>query len=672
MYKSLKLTDESLISIVMALVIDILETASVPDYRCESDFRLWFVNALASFSKGSVVLAASTEPVISENRRKLIVRLLLSVADRPEATASSGDLQSAKYAFLPHHTIKQLLEGCDQASFSKLFTEKSGAPFLLASILHATLTKQVVSTFPGVDLNLFLLEGATTISAILSEIGNFRLAKNCLDELSLNDYEQVCKLAVASASNVLSHEGNNEDNSEFLAIARSLVYTVASVCLVPRSLVFRLDSNQSQDLNEENLSSSFNFIAKGYKILSAIGDTTQADWNILLRSVRLATRMTAMMHPNSRTKRCELLAKEAYDLVGTLTEDGSDSDVFAAAKYCAMRTISSLSDDLSCRGDHIDAALMAFWNKQLALKEDSGTMSAWLETTACLRFSSQSVASVVPIIDKGAFEKAITAFSDLEALISQISLNIPGTKEQPELDEMESKLRGTLEEIETASLDANSLEDKIYFQWIKGSIFAGLSVCMERRGNLEVAISFFRECYGTCSKLVGQVTSYCNSLIGLSHDSWMEFVTLSMYPRALTRMADCLHRLSVIYRRLGDHRKAIGYAESLLDDFGSGLNGLNGKSSLVDLRAFFRANPCENLREYRLRQIFFYLRAKILPIDIACNETNVDGNPSLLSNDMERSFRLSPEGIFDLFEGKCLSMITLCWSIPQIFLQLCC
>lgn len=649
MYKSLELVDESFISVVMALVFDIIETATVPS-KVESDLRFRFVNVLASFSKGSVALSSSSEFDISENRRKLIARLLLSASDRPDAFASASDLQSAKYAFLPQNAIEFLLVGNKRAPFSEHFQEKSGAPSLLASILHATLTRQVVSAFPEVDSNLFLLEVATTVAAILAEAGNFRQAKNCVGESSLNDCEQLCKLAASSVSTLLFRDGDDADNSEFLAVARSLVYVVASACLVPKSVVYGLDNEDMQCPDTESLRSSYNFISKGCNILCVVKDTAQRDWNSLLRAVRLATRMTAMKHPCSNTKGSKYLAKEACDLVRIITNTDSASDVLAAAKYCVMRSVSGLSDYLSLQGDHLQAALLAFLNRELALDGDNDTMRTWLETTAFLRSSAQSVASVVPAVNNGAFERNVSAFSDSEALT--LHIQISGTKQARELERVESKLQETLDEVENALSDAHCLEEQLSLQWVNGSVYSGLAACRDNRGDLEGAIVFLKKSYGICKKLIGQVVSYCNKVSGLSQDSWKEFSTLSLHPRALMRMADCLHGLSEKYSRLGDHRKAIAHAKSLLDDFGSGLEGLDGKSSLADLRAFFVAHSSKNLQEYRMRQIFLSLKARSIPIDIVCSETDVKSNPSLFPDDVAKLSRISPESIFDRIEGK--------------------
>jgi hypothetical protein len=675
----LGLWEEAIVAATTAILFDIIESATTFGVE-ERDIRMELLMFLGMSSKGVVSFGPTDSPFLSKRRQNLISKLVRMISQHKQAISCDVTPAPPKAALVPSLVVKSLLQANCGESLAGILDDKFGISFSLGSILHGLFTKHSVAHLDTVDLTIFEAEATSAFVLIMNKMGQDTQYDGNDLGFSCSDYRHVFKLVVSSTQRNFGTE-----HSCFQAVVKSLIYVDSSVSLLPWYSMSEFDGLSGSGSVGPNVSStntvsalSSEYATKALGMLTDVDQGSPSDWSLILLSVRIAVRIyglqiSNMLQLDTQYDAVSKAFDEIRELARRLEETESVSRLVSAAKYCAMQVTLRLSDALSYEGNDLDAAQTALWSQEIASDISNETMKCWLESTTLLRSVTESVVSIGPILEQSDHHVSIQT-ADCESSSSRLRvalLCVIGSKEHDSLKKQFLYLLTRIDHEVSEDVDAESV---LIFQWTKSTVILGLAEWAERQGDFDSALRYLKECYTVCKDIGLTLRSrvgHIDAPYASSDTWWRNFTIVSLHPRVVVRQMDCLYRLAFVHHRLGDHRKALGYAESLLNGFGARFEGdLGATSSFAQLLLFFKSTPCTNHRERQLRRIFLSLKSKSTPLDLVCEESQGWlGDSSFLpvqypqwrekgssSHDIEDIFdrSLSEYSVKDLFDFKCL------------------
>ena len=97
-------------------------------------------------------------------------------------------------------------------------------------------------------------------------------------------------------------------------------------------------------------------------------------------------------------------------------------------------------------------------------------------------------------------------------------------------------------------------------QWVSGSVAETISEIFEATGNIRESIRWLRRCLRSCRQSLETLKKQRNFIMSSSLPLWIQAAMATIYVRLSERHINCLRRISLLYGKLGNHRKSEGYA----------------------------------------------------------------------------------------------------------------
>lgn len=240
--------------------------------------------------------------------------------------------------------------------------------------------------------------------------------------------------------------------------------------------------------------------------------------------------------------------------------------VVEASRTCLLWELIQFHDRLRFDGKWLAAACMAQCIKGLATSVANGEDS-W---SRALLISTLLKADVPLIDDDDDLKCTIRiGLASHSALIENEWLQLAKTELscfQMRLDlfaAIQNDFVGMTEKASEAFKQMNKQGSHHLVQWVSGSIAESLSEIFERLGDVHESLRWVRRCARTCRQSLDTLKNRQRDNAFNAPGAlplWVQACVATIFVRLSERHRNCLQRISLLYGKLGNHRKSEGYA----------------------------------------------------------------------------------------------------------------
>lgn len=593
----------------MAVFFDVIEASCSTSETTEAGFSV--IGLLSALSKG-VFSFEQLQYNCSDRLQSLVGKLVKATAAVAKDPCERS-FPSTSSALSPELVIDALLE-TDKDSAVDVFLREFGVPPSLSALFRIAYSTKLAASY-GATKTAFEANYSSTLVLTMHKIGSYRqLGVSVFDSL-YKEFLGVKRLSQSSIQRCFA-----ESSPELQALVQAMTSVAAAMSLIPSltSVYLFHDrvSKSESSMQDPSIDEVSLYCREGYKRLERMEGSESTDCYVLLRSIRTACRalflllsFSADSQQLSAEKQNDLMYDLFVDLQTARKQKETRGVLVQEAISCLDSSTEWLGDFFILRGLELEALNLSLW-KEDALPmyiHDSGITST-SSSTVCLRFASPGIS----MLRSARPELGLQSASEPRGLEFQASF-LRATIPHRDPGEAKSQLQTMLDhlgpEMEDESLDPSL---SVFHRWALSTVLIGLAECTYRLGALQESLGHLRECFAICDELFCVV----EGLVGRQEIVTTENVLSwnraeRLLPKVLDRQKTCLMLLAKAYSRLGDHRRAMGYADSLIERKKIG-------SSLVDVLASLQCKPCSNMREIRDRWLVATLRARSMPLDIVC------------------------------------------------------
>jgi hypothetical protein len=533
-----------------------------------------------------------------------------------------------------------------------------------------------MSTNSSIDQNTLLAANIRTLVETMAKLG-LVLQRDPIGPseegrgANILDFKYVCRLSESYANKL-----DTSPDAELIQVTTALLYVVASVSLVSCHPVAAFESWSVRSFSRKDGDSIANlydqagwYASEASRVLESLS-WNGSEWTALSSATLSAVDLFRLQLSclQKRQEQGELQGISLDHLGGimkTLEAVSSASKLIDTTKRCIVTILVRLGRLFSLEGESLYAVQVSQWG--IPASRGEGTrVHPWFEAEALSLLAPNSVMPFLTNANlEGDFQKNP---ADIEALACRLRLLVYASRNGTDLDRLRERFLGILNQIKCKSAcDSSSL---LLFIWCRTTVFLGLSECSVQLGDLELAVSLLKACFSQCKHIATKCGAGKDASIASEDSSIWEKVAMESLPvRCKERQVECLRQTALLYSRLGDHKKALEYAETALST-GTMTSSqfVRAGSTFSEMIRFSRMNPCQNSSEIQLRRLLLRMKASATPMDLVAKELSPRKEAVLSSTDFAKwrevvSSNLELEGIIDLLEsescGLCLAIFSL-------------
>lgn len=631
--KSLEMIDEACIASVAALVTD---TSGPPNNRDSYDFPL---NLLSHFaSQSSQALACSTPPVpVSDQRKSMTRRLVTLFSERKTAEVASAPSERSTVLSV-RSALRLMIKNIDEQSLiSTVVEEKCGIRFQLGELLRVMFlesTRRAEAADCLVEKVAVLVDVLVCLGGTIQRL-NLEESEDAITLTRLSeDYEVVLSVII----NLIRRITDSFQQTSAQPVLLASLYIVASSALLPYRSFYN-DALAEEDRANLSFTLARRLAEKAKRCVETPSES-DTDWEILLASTRASVwyychRLSHLRgHQERLDNKIQQLCGIFYDAVEPFRlHPEPPSPLHAFSSSCLLWSLSNFRGLLEWDGDILRAALVSQWTRCL-IPDHERFASYWnhaATTTACLSAdilpnpatsidSKSTLGTLVGLLETPQGADTLNHLFEVEFLISQFRLGLRVENgSQVDTGDQSRKLlvlQRKIEEIE----DSSALEVSVFAEWVLATIELTHTEISEINGDLSDALSHNKLCMKQCQTL----SSTLRRAHGLlpTYPFWARVAFSTLYCQVDERERQCLRRTTLLYSRLGDHRKAEAYAVSAILSTGV-QDGPASKSRSKFSELLLSTTSIKGSNE----KLFFRLR-----MEVQAMATSLDHVASELSN----------------------------------------
>lgn len=657
-FSSLNMVDEACLALVLALIYDLVD--SIVDGGAETeDDSIHLISYFSSLTNGAVYMG--TTPRSHGPRRALVSRLVRLFGIRTSTHSRRtpllpADSEGKDSILLIRQLLRNSAEVANEVTVETLpasaIGEEAQTQFGLAALLSSAFKdSKLLRSVKKNKVGSLLTEQLLMVADVLAEYG-FLLQHDSLgatksepvvQDILMKDFKRLLQFLES-----LNKSKYQEDPMSQVSLALIHVFAATSLVPIPVSDWFDISKpytdNKVQSLSTNRrkdnvaLSQARRLISKASGILASALNTTPATENRLAPcaligcAVLYATEISAdtPLILSASTKNVLLdNCREAIQLLldETSTIRHETRDCF---RLCLTRTLTRFQDMVNLEGDKLLAAQAAFLVFRLHEATGHGEDS-WYRATASNLLQDGRFLSIANSII-GGYRRSNTYLTAgktvqlkdlllLENVVSRLRLKLCTLEADAinaamrEVKEVFNECSGVLGRPETEEFA------RVLLLWICSSCVLTLAEGFEYRGAPTRAAVFLRQGVNICRESVTALRKLRNALDSSRGDDdgfalLMETALSTFQLRLTERRITGQQRMSILYARLGDHRRSEAYAIGAAAQCMLGGRDLAGQRLKIHELASFNRNAIHLICQSTSYRLLLEMKAKASPSDL--------------------------------------------------------
>ena len=652
-YKSLNMTDETILATILALLFDSIEVAiNHPSSKKRgNDLISW----LARQTDNVVVFTSddNAPSIRSEQRLGLQNSLLQLLLKRSRSTMVPNTFGNSKNSAMnPSSVVDILLESLDGSkteSCNVKFEKNCNVPFNLATMLSCVISNKAIPRNGELDKSSVMMDFVVLLTELIVRFGH-HLQQSEPDTAngkaaSINDFLGMCRFTESLIEKL------SFDDDVCLPLVIAMMNLVASISLVSAHPTFKFEGWMTDSLAKRTHRGTIAFFDIATRLAERAYSTLNESNGCDQWSVAILTVIDLYLYQLSQLQSRELYHHINLQRLQEFFDNANTMEALIGKglnwHLCLAITLSRLSLLLFLDGEGFRALQIANWfcTTAVGLSRDD---IVWSETMLLTIIAESSIITVRPT-NKESFSHPF----NFEEKACKLRLYMRDCEYS--LPYIERQLQRLLDAISDRSTTFGPDVDDV-ISWSSTTVYLGLSECAERQGCLEASVSFLKKCFEECRISISKSKRKkptSDQHFGVWSSIRRAYISLS----CLKRQVKCLYRTALLYHRLGNHRKSIEYAFSSLHCPLLEEAGLTSKSTFSQVMSLTRQFPARNSSETIVRRLYLRLKSLACSLDAVTDEFREDHQPCLSRVDdackgTELLVNCELEAIVDMFESK--------------------
>lgn len=537
LYKERGNIDEALFCTMTGLLFDIIEEEARDCVNHEGEL----VILLSCLTKGLIPTNDSTLdiPKDKSGRVKEVVRLLrhhsLHFCGRGEVVCDSPSVLSITGA------IDLLVSRDDTTDFSEKFRKTAGTNFHFQTLLQAL--------FLNLDSSSQYFSSALSIlSSVLVLLGN---------EIQRDDQSSVIAIFKDLLSYIDEWIRDSHMRQSMKDVILNLLHAASAVSLTSKSL----PPDFTNWVKAVYLDSGRRELATHVLALSVAprDDLHSTDeWLQFGECVSIATELfKTQLELHSVETDVVANYDRLYfiqDKAKAIVEATQGQEMITRlARFCALSVLLRLCDLFSLNGDDIGSIDAAGFARFHADNDD--TLVKWLGSTTLSSQATDRIAHGRLLCNHGVNDSTRNVGAEIEACSFRLQACRCG---DDAVLSVRNKLDALLRSTPDSPVDGLDLACSL---WTRTTVLLGLAECHDREANIDTMLRVLLQCLQECRVLSKELKSIVFFDGNLQFSS--DMVARSMVARCSQRRNDCLRKVALAYKSLGDHKPAVQYAVKL-------------------------------------------------------------------------------------------------------------
>jgi hypothetical protein len=425
-------------------------------------------------------------------------------------------------------------------------------------------------------------------------------------QISICIYDDCCNILKAHLERFCVSQ-----KFEFTSLLIALQQVLSGCYLIPRSYTFALSNNMAKNvvlpINSMYFKSFLHFIGRASDVITQQELSSNSAFAHFAKCLRLAIKILQreFIRPDE-----EIISyDELQELVVPFQTKSATKGVGSLSSRFASILLQKISINCIVNGEYLNATATTQLNVLLSAESDVVTRK-WTESIALSMLSSDTY--LPRIMPSDLYMNEAGSLEEIEFKACCLRFHALFSSNPDEVREAAEALELAAKEIWKIQHSSSRLVMYVY-QWSKATLKLGLAEFYKKKNMLEEAVYMYCKCYSECLYLIKNMSKVESSVGDTKSTSREHDQYLLLESRCLERQKKCIIRLAVLFRRLGDHRKAWQYGKSLLKLMGANVNGLVVKPSLHTLLASLDSLGVKTHEKYNMGRFLVQLMAVATP-----------------------------------------------------------
>jgi hypothetical protein len=627
-FQSNGMVDEACTALVAALTL--LAHESADDMKLTTSLEL--IHRSASLTKGGFVTGTS----ISESHDlsgQIISRLISLFCQREPSVAC---LPNSKVAALTVSSailmLSASMSGQNGKDFHDMFESKCAINFTFTGLLRAMFVATSDCKGQGSRNEGILSYQVKIMIEIVVGLGLRYQLMSCRDpdlpssvadqEKLLEEFQNLLRLVPSLIRKLMSLRG------EPISLLLVPFYVVAAHCLHP-NLGLGLTARNAVEVECDERTSKLPSFGVAQRVLNKAKDACkrsetrlEPEWEAMLAAMALV--VSAYHMQLNRIMQLSLVESDAQhlqlclDATKSLENITKSSPMLEASRSCLLWELFQFHGRLRFDGHWLAAACIARcihrlgklavdgedrWSRAIVI---SSAMKADIPLIECDVLNTPGHIQFLPA---AVGETQWLQLAQTELASVQIRFNMVST--------FDNDLR-TLTMNAIAMFDSLEMQEPTHLvQWVSGSVAETISELFERSGDVRESLRWIRRCVRICRMSLEPCNVQRDHPFSTpsSLPLWIQATLATKFARLSERHFSCLQRISLLYAKLGNHRKSEGYAMTAAENLD--MSTLRGESQSCEIVALASSSlaSCGNNRELASRRLLVQVKAQAMALD---------------------------------------------------------